>query len=374
MPVNVEALDAAIDDIRAGIEDGRFASESAVSQGVVLRILAMLSWSVYDTKIVIPEYPVEGGRVDFALCDRPGEPIAYIEVKNKDLGDESERQLFQYAFMRGVPLAILTSGKEWSFFLPDQRGDYRERCAYKLDLAQRGTEECRARFLRYLEFEAVASGRAVEAAREDYQAAILARQIKDVLPEAWRRLLEEPDDLLVDLLSDSVSNLCGYRPDNELVERFLRGQLRVAASDPTPAVPRTPAAQPRTTPVRVVRQGEGSYWFVVRGETFSARNARDVLIQILEQMHRRNSDFARKFADARSRVGGKRPYLAPTREDLYPDRPHLRQGSKQDHQLSWGYWVGLNESRASIEKIIRIACDAVGFEFGRDLTINLGGD
>jgi predicted type IV restriction endonuclease len=96
-----------IQQIRDAIKGGRFTNEAAVCQGIVLRILHALSWPTYDTGVVSPEYSVEGRRVDFALCHPAGRPAVFIEVKQVGQSDaSSERQLFEYAFHRGVPMAI----------------------------------------------------------------------------------------------------------------------------------------------------------------------------------------------------------------------------------------------------------------------------
>ncbi|EQD78280.1 Type I restriction enzyme R protein N terminal domain protein, partial [mine drainage metagenome] len=115
--------------------------EASVQQGIVLRLLHALSWPSYDTQIVCPEYSLEGRRVDYALCHPPGKPIAFVEVKQIGQSEGAERQLFEYAFHVGVPLAILTDGQEWNFFLPGEQGDYGERRVYKLDIVERDISE-----------------------------------------------------------------------------------------------------------------------------------------------------------------------------------------------------------------------------------------
>ena len=119
-----------------------------MSQGIVLRILHALGWPAYDTQAVWPEYSLSGRRVDFALCHPPGKPIAFIEVKQIGQSDGAERQLFEYAFHDGVPMAILTDGREWNFFLPGEQGDYGERRVYKLDMMECDLAECWTKPLR----------------------------------------------------------------------------------------------------------------------------------------------------------------------------------------------------------------------------------
>lgn len=135
-------LEQHIKDIRASIAAGRFTNEAAVSQGIVLRLLSALSWPYYDTQIVRPEYSLEGRRVDYALCDASGRPVIFLEVKQIGKSEGAEKQLFEYAFHVGVPLAILTDGKEWNFFLPGEQGNYDERRVYKLDIVERDISEC----------------------------------------------------------------------------------------------------------------------------------------------------------------------------------------------------------------------------------------
>jgi len=79
--------------------------------------------------------------VDFALCHPPGKPVTLIEAKQIGQSDGAERQLFEYAF-DGVPMAILTDGREWNVFLPGEQGSYSERHVYKLDLMERDLAEC----------------------------------------------------------------------------------------------------------------------------------------------------------------------------------------------------------------------------------------
>ena len=105
-------IEQEIEGIRAGIKAGRFSNEASVSQGIVLRLLNALGWPTYDTDAVWPEYSLSGKRVDYALCSPPSKPIAFIEVEQIGQSDGAERQLFEYAFHIGVPMAILTDGRE----------------------------------------------------------------------------------------------------------------------------------------------------------------------------------------------------------------------------------------------------------------------
>lgn len=360
-----KSLEQHIEEIRAGIKAGNFANEASVKQGIVLRILHALSWPSYDTRIVWPEYSLEGKRVDYALCHPPGEPIVFIEVKLIGQSEGAERQLFEYAFHVGVPLAVLTDGQEWNFFLPGEQGNYGERRVYKLDIVERDIEECVFRLSRYLKYEAIVSGKAVEAAREDYRNVSRERQMRDKLPIAWAKLIEEEDDLLLELVADRVEQLCGYKPDPDMVARFLKDNvlLRTPSTPMQPPRPTAPLVTPAAVggPVRTVG-------FVFNGQHYPARNARNMLVSVFEFLSTRDRTFLERFASL-PKHGRTRRYLARSPEELYPGRPDLAHESKQ---LSSGWWLGTNVSRASIERIIQMACEVAQIDYGRELSIYLG--
>lgn len=361
------SLEQHIEEIRAGIKAGRFANEASVSQGIVLRILHALSWPSYDTQIVCPEYSLEGRRVDYALCHPPGKPIAFIEVKQIGQSEGAERQLFEYAFHVGVPIAILTDGQEWNFFLPGEQGDYGERRVYKLDIVERDIAECVSRLSRYLKYDAIVSGAAIEAAREDYRNVSRDRQMKATLPKAWAKLVEEEDELLLELVADRVESLCGFKPDPDTVARFLKDHIfsrtqSAATQPPRPTVPPPTPAAPVGSPV-------GAVGYVINGQRYPARNARDVLVSVFEALSQRDATFLERFA-ALPKHGRTRRYLARSPEELYPGRPDLSR--EHSTQLSSGWWLGTNVSRAAIERIIEMACEVARINYGRELSINLG--
>jgi len=206
--------------VQEGLRQGSYTSEASVSQGILLPALNELGWPVFDTSIVVPEFSLEGRRVDFALCHPKNKPAVFVEVKNVGLSDGADRQLFEYAFHLGVPMAILTDGQEWSFYLSGEQGRYDERRVYKIDLLERSLEEIKSRLIRYLKYDSVTAGEALKAARSDYQNVERYRIIANNLPKAWNSLLNEQDSILLELLAEKVEDLCGYKPDLDVCSKF----------------------------------------------------------------------------------------------------------------------------------------------------------
>lgn len=376
-----------IETIRTAIRAGRFPNEASVSQGIVLRLLNALGWACYDTDAVWPEYSLGGRRVDFALCSPPGKPIAFIEVKQIGQSDGAERQLFEYAFHAGVPMAILTDGREWNFFLPGEQGDYGERRVYKLDIIDRDVKECVERLERYLKQSAVASGDAMLAARDDYRNVSKERQMRAALPKAWAQLIVDEDDLLLEILADRVESLCGFKPDPDMVAAFLKEGTQGAAlppqqilaraapmQRPAPAaasINRPPASEaakaadsgPRSTPA-----SSGQTGFSFDDRFHSTRNAIDTLRQVFDLLAARDSTFPDRFAGL-PKHGRSRRYLARNPQELYPGRDDLVR--EYSIKLSSGWWMSTNHSRATIARIIEMACEVAGIAYGKSLVAKL---
>lgn len=323
-------LEDHIAEIRSKLEAGAFPNEASVSGGVVVRLLQALEWPVFDPQIVYPEYPVNGGRVDYALCHPPKKPVVFVEVKPVGTSGGAERQLFEYAFHLGVPMAVLTDGQEWHFFLPGEQGPYEERRVYKLDMFERDIAECSRVFGRYLRYGDVCSGQTIRNARKDYEDVAKRREINATLPKAWVRILAEPDELLVEILCERVESLCGYRPEYADAVKFIKESASSGAGPESPIVkrPKPPVLPPAPSRLN----------YVLFGETRVARNAMQLVIGVFEELAVRDSTFLERFA-AVAKHGKKRRYLARRREELYPDRPDLSRYAKQ---LPGGWWIGTN--------------------------------
>ena len=83
-----------------------------------------------------------------------------------------------------------------------------------------------ARLNRYLSYESVRTDEAIRAIEEDYRNISRQRQIETRLPEAWSKLIEEADELLIEIVADKVQSLHRYKPTSKQVLNFLKGLKR----------------------------------------------------------------------------------------------------------------------------------------------------
>lgn len=366
-----------IENIRSLLAQGRLANEAAVSSGVVLPILDALGWPVFDPSTVAPEYSVGGRRVDFALLDR-ARPVVFVEVKQPGLGVGADRQLFEYAFHEGVPLAVLTDGATWHLYLPAMQGNYDERRFYLLDLLERDPTESTERLQRYLEHGAVASGEAFDRARQDYQRAKQRRESRAALPAAWAALIGTADARLLEALMAEVESRSGFRPEPEDVFGFLAGltppQEPAPKKLPASPRPRTGRGRPSssTTPDEPLPAPPGdipSVGFVLGGAFVAGRNGRDVLTKIFQALADRDPTFLDRFI-ALPKHGTRRRYLARRPEDLYPHDPGFASASTAA-EVKPGYWLMVHAGYPMFENLAKLACEVVGLRYGRDLKLRL---
>ncbi len=190
-----ETIAQAVEHIRNTVF-GTNPDESATKQSVVLRLLNLCGWDLFDLSQVAPEYTVGNRRVDYALM--PGSAnAAFIEVKR--LGENlanHQQQLLEYCFQEGVKLAALTNGQTWHLYLPLQPGNWEERRFLTIDLASQEPAAVEERFTEYLSRENVGTGRAVSEAEALVQSQRRGEIANRAIVEAWKQIIETPDELL----------------------------------------------------------------------------------------------------------------------------------------------------------------------------------
>lgn len=340
-----------IETIRRRLEAREYTSEAMISHGIVTPIVGALGWDCADPLQFVPEFSLPGGRVDFALLGLGRKPAIFIEVKAVGRAVEGDKQLFSYAFHNGVPLCVLTDGREWSFYLPSGHGSYEDRRVYRLQLDDRSPEECARVFERYLSRDRVRDGSAFEAAQRDHRDAAGKREAANALPRAWHDLIQTSDELLVEHLGDKAEALCGFKPsasDTLAFLRALRTQHSTSARDyPTPAPEVASRAEVKST--SSAPPSERTITYQVFGEARTAPNAAQALVDVLMSIARRDPTRIGALADAVRTP--RRSHIARTAAEINPGRPDLTRAQ----EFSPGWLVGVHIANREKMGIIRTA-------------------
>jgi predicted type IV restriction endonuclease len=209
-------------------------NEDETKQYLVLPLLQKLDWEIFNDDEVVPEYSVKATRVDYSL-QLNNRNLVFIEVKKsgvklekhqEQLLNYSFKELLNYSFKEGVKLAILTNGKTWWLYLPLREGSWEERKFYSIDIEQQDLNEIRRKFEIFLSKKNIKSGQAVKNAENIFDSKIKNIAIKTALPEAWNKIISEPDEFLIELLKDKVENLSGYVPNAGNLEGFFENNVK----------------------------------------------------------------------------------------------------------------------------------------------------
>ena len=327
--------------------------EAATKQAVILRILKALGWNPFNIREVYPEYSVGGKRVDYALKYN-GRSKIFIEVKkvNEDL-ERHQEQLLNYSFQEGVRLAILTNGISWWFYLPLHEGSWEQRKFYTIEIYDQDIEDIVKKFEDFLSKENVISDKAVENAENIYKSKQKQYLIKETLPKAWEKLITESDSPLVELLADTTERLCGYKPDDKIVENFLVevNQKRRISTSAQLSSGQTSHPSPR------VYSGKSIVSFTFKGVKYSVHSWKEMLIKITNIML---SNHKGQFDNVLNLKGWKRPYF--TRN---PDE--LRTPEKINNT---DIYVETNLGANSIVKLSRVIIRLFGYK-ENDLSIEV---
>ena len=122
----VKRLSGVIRDMQDRIENSRSSfqnSETATRYQLIDPVLDELGWDVRNNKLVVPEYTVSGGRVDYALM-HDGSPIAVVEAKSlsRTLDDSVTVQVLSYITDEStIKYAIATNGDSWQMRVKGER-------------------------------------------------------------------------------------------------------------------------------------------------------------------------------------------------------------------------------------------------------------
>lgn len=187
--------------------------EAATKQFIILPLLQRLGWNVQNVDEVRPEFPIENKKVDYSL--HVNGSLFLIEVKRigEDL-EQYEKQLLEYSFLRGVEFAILTNGTLWWFYLPMKRGDWQTRKFATVDLSKQDPLHV-AQLLVELLSKRNASTLA------NAEVVYRAKSIADTLPAAWNKMITQPDLTLLERMSETTKEMCGYIPETDELKHFL---------------------------------------------------------------------------------------------------------------------------------------------------------
>lgn len=353
-------FETTVKEIISSIKQREFLNEAEVTNGIIMRILNSLGRNVFDTTKVKPQYGIDGKKIDFALCYPDNKPIVIIEVKALGKAINTDEQVLIYSFKTGIPVAILTDGQEWHFYLPAERGILTERRFYKLDLLEREPNEIIEVLNSYLGYQAVRDGSAFRKAKSDYDKQYKNKEIKSSIPTAWNKLLQDQDSLLIELIAEKAADICGYEPPKETIIDFLLN-LNKKPDDTIEYNSSRPLNNNKTIPKTSVDTNSGFRGVLFNNSVFeTTRNSIGTLQSLLKLAI---NHFPNSLSKIQTQTTGRsRSLISKQKSGLYQNRPDLEADFVRE--LPNGWWIGTNYSKREIINFCSTVETAINREYG----------
>jgi predicted type IV restriction endonuclease len=198
--------------------------EASTKQAVVLRLLSFLGWDIFNVDEVYPDYSANSFSVSYSLRTKNVNKI-FIEVKRiHEKLDNHQKPLLSFSARENVDISILTNGILWWFYLPKATGNSQEKWFYSADLLKQKDDAIVPKLIDLLNRDEVVKGRALKAAKTLNQNKN-QKMASDVIPEAWNKIISQPNMIFIELLRESTEKICGCKVETKLVERFLEKHL-----------------------------------------------------------------------------------------------------------------------------------------------------
>ena len=214
---------AFIKDLKSNKKLDKF-DEASTKQAVVLRLFSFLGWDIFNVDEVYPDYSVNSYSVSYALRAKNANKI-FVEVKRvHEKLENFQAPLLKFASSENVDISILTDGVLWWFYLPKAAGNSQEKWFHSVDLLKQKEDAFVPQLIDLLSKDNVVKGKALKAANSLNQNKN-QKIASNVIPEAWNKIISQPNMIFVELLRESTEKISGCGVETKLVERFLEKHL-----------------------------------------------------------------------------------------------------------------------------------------------------
>ena len=299
------------------------ANEEAAKFQILAPILAELGWDPFGLEILW-EHSVGatkgGGRVDIAL-KAEGSIRALIEAKapGAQLSQHVD-QVLMYAYREGVDICVLTDGLQWWLYLPREKGEPEKRRFAVLNVDTDPVEQLCDDLNTFLGRESLRSGHAERRAEQVLKARREAEKLEEKMPTIWQRMLDEPDEELVELIGQRVYSELSLRPGREQIVAAMR-RMPIPARKPETTGAQDPLPSTVSNPTAIV------LW----GTRHPVRLHSDILVTVVEELYKRHSDSFDETVEP-----------LKYQEWQWVSRDRERVASKSPKQTPSGYFVNVH--------------------------------
>lgn len=326
-------------------------SQSALLQ-YVSPVLSELGWDVFDperVKLDSEEFSEGGAMTTFWLPAFVGQPSVFVCVTFGKLPASELEKLHDLPYDE-TDISIETDGVCWRFYAGLDERRHQMWLLEEVDFRNDGREDSASILERYLLRKNLEDGSTLQALEHRFDELKTADLLRGELPVIWRDLLQEPDQMLTELLQEEAQRALDRKIDIEAVAEFLRGLVDEETSgteDNTESVLR--CRQPRDvtgrTPIKVH----------ILGATIRATTWFTVFEAVIEAVYERHADA---FESTKTLRGRTVQYI------LHKDALSDLAPKKRQRYAQLGtspYWFHKNASAEQFYQRCRVLLEHFGY-------------
>ena len=262
------------------------ADKETIKQSIVMKLLFLLGWDIFDPSEVKPNYVIGNHRIDCCLISKT-RPKIFIQVLAENrTWVPIQQTLDRISLKLRIDYFIITDGSKWYFYIPYDQEASTPNCFCSFDFSSDDVLAIVNYFVDFLDAGTVSVGQSLQSAQD----VLIKKQqqaVHDALPGVWRRLLAEPHGDLVRLLCESAEKACSIRVHPDAVVSFLT-EYAHQEMDPPP-----PASQEDFRPVQRILTAQSISCFSFLNKVYPVKSWGEViarLCEVLKNEHRKNID------------------------------------------------------------------------------------
>lgn len=277
-----------VDGIKANKQVGSF-DEASTKQAIVLRLLFLLGWDIFNVDEVNPNLANETQQADYALSIKNARKVLIKVVRPKETLDKYQEKVFEYASQKGVEFTLLTNGLIWWFYLSSNKGHALQNRFIAVDFSKQKTNEIEEQLTAFLKRDEISKGSSLKSAT-DILKKKLQQAAQKAIPEAWSRILSEPHDVLIKLIGETAEKISGVPAEKVAIIKFLSECLKQPQKPEAPVlhpvektVPKTDKAEP--PPEKSAQKsydGQSITSFSLKGKTYKVKSWEELLVKLCE--------------------------------------------------------------------------------------------
>jgi predicted type IV restriction endonuclease len=308
-----------IDGIKSNKQVGSF-DEAATKQAIVLRLLFLLGWDIFNVDEVNSNLANETQLADYALSIKNTRKIFIKVIRPKEALDKYQEKVFEYASKKGVEFAILTNGIIWWFYLSSNKDNALQNRFVVVDFSEQKTRDIEEQVTAFLKRDEISTGAAIKTAR-DILKDKLQQASQKAIPEAWSQILTEPHDVLIKLIGETAEKISGVPAEKDAVIKFLREYLKQPQKAEAPAPHQEKKAAPKTEkavlpPEKGAQKsydGQSITSFSLKGKMYKVKSWEELLVKLCEVLR---TEYHQDIESLQWHSVGKKYYFNKNQNEL----------------------------------------------------------